>query len=388
MKKAEPMALPDIRPGDRKEKKPSRLLISAYNWLRAVVGAFHRVVLSLLPASMRHNRNASNILWVITATILLALTGFASSVLIWVYQHSECYSREAAVVWKEGAAHTMERTCPAVGYPTEQSTKTTSTTLKPPNICVTTLTDSQAAGGAWQRLVRCRNFDDVAVLTWPNHVAYARKHRYTIMDNSRLLDHSRPPAWSKILAVQDMFQHRHNRRRCEWVLWLDADTVIMNSSIKLESLIPADDNIHLIITTDRRFTANSGVWLIRNSEWSQQFLFDWWNSKGFVRAKGLSLSGDNDAFGYLVRERLGLSDNPTVQEAAAAASGDSPIRMPARCNMNSFAVVVPAEDDALNVTNAEWYLSDQWYHAGDFIAHASGIDQKAVGVQLLLKHAT
>jgi galactosyl transferase GMA12/MNN10 family len=174
--------------------------------------------------------------------------------------------------------------------------------------------------------------------------------------------------------------------------------VIMDSYRLVESLIPHDatsSDIDLIVTTDRRFTANSGVWLMRNSAWSRQFLEDWWNSKSFVRPNGLSLSGDNDAFGHLIRERLGLStvDVPTaLQLSTAIEATKSPIRFIARCNMNSFGVFVPkassrSRTNATNIQQEEWYLSDQWYHDGDFIAHASGVDQKAAAVQMLLKRA-
>jgi len=131
-------------------------------------------------------------------------------------------------------------------------------------------------------------------------------------------------------------------------------------------------------------------------------LRDWWNMKSWVRAKGLSLSGDNDAFGHLVRQRLGIEDGDhwTAETVTAAAQVHPHIRMPSRCRLNSFGVFVtdpglavggggtkqPFDNDKNK--KPEWYLSDQFYHDGDFIAHASGIDQKGVGVEFLLKRAT
>ena len=271
-------------------------------------------------------------------------------------------------------------------------------------------------------MASCRDFHSVATRTWPNQQRYAQRHGYTARENSALLDPSRPPAWSKIRAVQFMLDlvvvvpvlesssnepdsasasgrnaaaQRHYH--CDWVLWLDADVVIMNSSIPLESLIPVDPNIHLIVTADRRFTANSGVWLLRNSAWSRQFLQDWWELRSYVRPKGLSLSGDNDAFGHLVRQRLQLPEESwTAVQAADAAQIDPHIRMPARCNLNSFGVFVTniqESDPVIPMDKSEkklpeWYQSDLFYHAGDFIAHASGIDQKSLGVELLLQRAT
>jgi hypothetical protein len=82
-----------------------------------------------------------------------------------------------------------------------------------------------------------------------------------------------------------------------------------------------------------------------------------------VRAKGLSLQGDNDAFGHLVHQRLGLARDATEADAVAAATKH--IRMPALCNMNSFGVYV--KDGDSNSKGADWYLSDKFYHDGDFL---------------------
>jgi mannan polymerase II complex MNN10 subunit len=272
----------------------------------------------------------------------------------------------------------MKRVCPKVGYPTDPK----AVVVDPSRICLTTLKDNNGSPASFPFL-RCRNFDDVD--TFPNHEKYAKKHGYTIVDNSPLLDQSRPPAWSKILAVQAMMQDFN----CLWVMWLDADVLVMNSSIKIESLLPSEKDIDLIVTTDRRFTANSGVWIIRNSPWGREFLAEWWEMRHFVRPKGLSLSGDNDAFGHLVRKRVGMTKYPTEEEfQQVAMANSSRIRMPARCNFNSFGVFLSKALDLSSMDpKPEWYLSDKFYHDGDFIAHASGIDQKHVGIKLLLQRA-
>jgi galactosyl transferase GMA12/MNN10 family len=314
--------------------------------------------------------------------------------LIWTYQHFQCYTRESAIRWVEGPPHTTHRQCPSITqYQTllQYQENSLNAVQEPSKICITTLSDSAAPSANG---VRCRNFDNVSSMTWPNHVQYAQKHGYVVVDQSVLLDPSRPPAWSKIRAVQEMFASK--KYSCEWVLWLDADTVIMNSSILLESIIPhTNEKIDLIVTTDRRFTANSGVWLIRNSPWSIQFLKDWWSLKSFVRPSGLSLSGDNDAFGYLVRKIEPSFDNIPATALRESVDSDSKapshIRMIPRCRLNSFGAFVPftvSNQTVADVAKDEWYIhSDQWYYAGDFIAHASGIDQKDVGVELLLARA-
>jgi galactosyl transferase GMA12/MNN10 family len=376
--------------------------------LRGYFSFLRRIVLLLFSKLIRKDW-LSRHHWIVDGTTLFIAVGvsvlffgifihiFATRI-IWTYQHLQCFTRESAIRWTEGPSHTMDRQCPSITqYQTllqQQRKHSLNAVYDPSNICITTLSDSAVPRA---KGLRCRNFDNVSSRTWPNHLQYAQKHGYVAVDQSVLLDPSRPPAWSKIRAVQDMFSAK--KYSCEWVLWLDADTVIMNSSIPLESILPhVNENVDLVVTADRRFTANSGVWLIRNSLWSHQFLNDWWNLKSFVRPSGLSLSGDNDAFGYLVRKNepsLGteLSHLQLNKKLADVSSNAiSPIRMIPRCQMNSFGVFVPTTTSIqpiVDVSKEDWYIqSNQWYYAGDFIAHASGIDQKDVGVELLLARAT
>ncbi|GKY90439.1 hypothetical protein MPSEU_000017700 [Mayamaea pseudoterrestris] len=291
--------------------------------------------------------------------------------LFWVFHHFQCYHREHGIVWREAPIHGMTRTCPPPTYETIAATS-----AKPQNICLTTLTDRQSPS-LMQRMVRCRDFDALELISFPNQRAYASKHNYQWTDSSHMVDPSRPPAWSKILAVQHLLE----QQACDWVLWLDADVLVMNSNVRIERLLPSDPNVMLVATHDRKYTVNSGVWLIRNSAWSRQFLKNWWNLKSWVRRPGLSLSGDNAAFGHLV-------DQVLRKEAWR-------VQIPARCNMNSFGVflsetqyqniVVNGGADALN--KQEWYLSDQFYHQGDFIVHASGIDKKKEVLEMLLEKA-
>ena len=385
------------------------------------------------------------------------------STLLWTFKHAQCFTREAGVIWEEGPTHDLSRPCPSVNYATytqhEQSQQDTSkktsllsssssSSSSLPHICITTLTDEQSSSW-WQRTMRCRDFDRVGQLTWPNRQAYANKYGYTLVDYSQWIDGSRPPAWSKIKAVQSLLSsssssmsssssssystvsftkartesshnyyynnttlrnHRH-RPHCDWIFWMDADTVIMNSSIRIESFSPIDldnDNnnnkhasssssssssstIDLIVTMDRRFVANSGAWLLRaNSDWSRNFLQQWWDMNDWVRPHGYSLSGDNAAFGHLVEKQL---QNQQEEEKATTQENKNnkiKIQMVPRCTFNSFGVYVKKNRNRkvpVEQEEQEWYQSPNFYHKGDFVAHASGIDQKAEGIQMLLQKA-
>jgi hypothetical protein len=298
---------------------------------------------------------------------IMAACGILSFLGLWSFRHSQCYSREAGVHWKPAPIIDIPRPCPSPDYAVVADPHNTA---EKPVICLTTLTDRQSPS-VWQRLVRCRDFDGVARLSFPNLRAYAAKYGYRFTDASDLMDTSRPPAWSKILAVQKQLQAVKDDA-CDWVFWVDADIVVMNSTIDMKSFLPSDPAIDLLITMDRRLTANSGAWLIRNTDWSKSFLQTWWNMRSWVREPGLSLSGDNAAFGHLIEENMQRPDDA------------SRIRMAPRCTFNSFAVF-EKEGESSMMEDQDWYLSQNFYHRGDFMAHASGVDHKEACITMLLE---
>jgi mannan polymerase II complex MNN10 subunit len=252
------------------------------------------------------------------------------------------------------------------------------TTIRAPNtsqvqICLTTLTDE--ASKSWQtRYFGWRNFDGLLALTWDNKAAYARKHGYRLFDESAQLDRSRPASWSKIRAVQRLL----NEEGCDWVFWLDADTVVMNSLKRVEDFLPAAGmtEVDLLLAADDGGGYNAGVWLAKNTEWTRTFLQEWWDMQSFVKPPGLAKSGDNDALKHKTSQ-MGTTDV-------------SHLGVPPRCTFNSFArFVKPTEYEAIqqSLRDHDWYLDEASYHKGDLIAHAAGVDNKVETIRMLLEEA-
>ena len=293
---------------------------------------------------------------IICTTVVLAV--FAIHNVFKIYMGSR--------TWINAPCTYLERSCPAPQYdvlsPEEQDET---------RICLTTLTDSKSSS-LYQRVMRWRNFDAVLELSWDNKLKYAQKHGYSLYDASHLLDTSRPPAWSKIKAVQ----HQLESGDCDWVMWTDADTVIMNSDKKVEHFLPSDEDINLLVGSDNGGGYNSGVFLFKNTDWSRQFLQKWWDMKAYVNPTGISLSGDNHAMKDLLR------DLPEFDKNVAS---------PPRCNLNSFAKFYPVSESlqaAENMEEKDWYMSESYYHKSDLIAHCAGIDNKDNCIRLLLAEAT
>jgi len=300
-----------------------------------------------------------------------------------------CYSLWASHRrWINAPITYMHRQCPAPEYPIlDLSTATTSSTnnndktnnqkkQRQPKICMTTLTD-QKSPSKFQRFMRWRNYDGILDLTWNNKKRYADKHGYHLHDGSIHIDTSRPPAWSKVKAVQYLLQNK--QLACDWVMWTDADTVIMNSRIAVTDFLPAADSPHdLLVASDKGGGYNSGVFLFRNTAWSHGWLEQWWSMKGFVRPPGLSLSGDNAAMKALLAN---MHKDKTF---------DAHVLSPPRCTFNSFAHFLTLGQSIKILDHLEeqdWYLDNEHYHKGDFIAHIPGVDNKVEALKLLLQEA-
>jgi hypothetical protein len=67
-------------------------------------------------------------------------------------------------------------------------------------------------------------------------------------------------------------------------MWMDADLIITDMGYSMEDIIRThahDDDTHIIISSERHAAtgvANTGCFLIRNSQWSRDFLAHWWEN--------------------------------------------------------------------------------------------------------------
>lgn len=115
---------------------------------------------------------------------------------------------------------------------------------------------------------------------------YAELHGYDFVLELRHLDKSRPIPWSKIKIIERLLTDY------DWVCWMDADAIVMNTAIRLEEII--DPNYHVMICQDLAINAvNSGVLLVRNCPASYEFLkriynytqfinHPWWEQQGII----------------------------------------------------------------------------------------------------------
>jgi len=220
-------------------------------------------------------------------------------------------------------------------------------------IAIVTLADTRPSSQA-----AARNFRGVLDATWPNRVKFGELHGYSILNASSLLSDERPPSWSKILAVQNHLPEY------TWILWMDADSIVTNMQVQLEDVLPSrSSSLDLVITKDAG-GYNAGVWAIRSSAWSRDFLEQWWALSEFVRPRspGETKSGDNDALKHLMANM----DRDELHTHVGIAP---------QCAFNSY-LWHGSLRNYFRFLLQPGAIARGMYKSGDFILHLAGIDDK------------
>ncbi len=114
------------------------------------------------------------------------------------------------------------------------------------------------------------NIRALAELTNPSKEAYCRRWGYDFICHEGTLDPSRPPAWSKIRLLLE------NLGDYDWLYWLDADALVMNPEVALESF--CDERYSLVVAQLEEkdlfgdLHLNTGSFFVRNDEWGRRIL--------------------------------------------------------------------------------------------------------------------
>ncbi|CAK1356716.1 unnamed protein product [Cercospora beticola] len=117
-------------------------------------------------------------------------------------------------------------------------------------------------------------------LALQTHLNYNNLHSYpTHLLSQPIL----PGLWTKESYLLEILLHElakpDRSTRLSWLVWFDADTIIMNNRIPLETFLPPDDQepkgfaheIQMLYTRDWN-GLNNGVFFLRVSQWSVEFL--------------------------------------------------------------------------------------------------------------------
>lgn len=120
--------------------------------------------------------------------------------------------------------------------------------------------------------------DHLLLRFFKNKVDYCRIHGMDIYYNTALLHPKMFTFWAKIPLVRAaMVAHPE----CEWIWWVDSDAIFTDMEFELPLRKYAAHHLvvhgwrHLVYEKKSWTSLNAGVFLIRNSQWSMEFLEVW-----------------------------------------------------------------------------------------------------------------
>jgi hypothetical protein len=123
-----------------------------------------------------------------------------------------------------------------------------------------------------------RHAADLLALSLPTFMQYAQRHGYELVVGTAD-SHGRPAAWGKIPFLRRLLESY------EFVLWIDADAIILDTTTDIETVIPADAFQALVVTTlepGRGSCPCTGVWALRAGPRAQKFLATAWEQVDLI----------------------------------------------------------------------------------------------------------
>ncbi|CAJ1327159.1 unnamed protein product [Effrenium voratum] len=241
----------------------------------------------------------------------------------------------------------------------------------------------------------------VRVIGTENHQIYTQIHGYDlyqITDKAQILpnaagqmdinDGRHKPFFWKVNAVKNVMEQQPSY---DWVLWIDCDAFFMEPGRTIDSVIhmyaanasaaselgprrfdedlatqalrsrvlpPKPAEVSLIVATDSS-GINNGVWLMRNSPWSHDFLIRWWHSE-ILQGPG---ENHNCSDQSTMQHQLLYETSMAVDDAWDSVNAPiwvPEVRVAAQEHLQSFHAATAA-----TVASREW-------QEGDFIKHHPG----------------
>lgn len=108
-----------------------------------------------------------------------------------------------------------------------------------------------------------------------NILAYCNVYDYAFIVYDEVFNDDVSPCWNKIPAIMN------NLQKYDYLVWIDADAIINNFNISIESIIDLSPGKDLYLCEDvvmETECINSGIMIIKNTEWTIDIFNKTWNS--------------------------------------------------------------------------------------------------------------
>lgn len=105
-----------------------------------------------------------------------------------------------------------------------------------------------------------------------NKILYSEKYGYDFIEDESVYDGGEKGIpWYKLLLILKYLD------KYDYIVWMDADLLIMNNEIKLEDIISKYSEYSIICGSCSRMI-NTGMLFVKNNDFSKQFLVDVFNN--------------------------------------------------------------------------------------------------------------
>lgn len=103
-------------------------------------------------------------------------------------------------------------------------------------------------------------------------IEYCNKHKYDYIEDESVVDWSRPLQWAKILLILKYLPEY------DYVVWIDADTLIMNPEVRLEERIDRllGPEKEVMYTTGHSWV-NNGIIFVKNTQFMREYFQEVYN---------------------------------------------------------------------------------------------------------------
>ena len=113
------------------------------------------------------------------------------------------------------------------------------------------------------------------------NAAYAERQGYPFYVLSPATGHEYEPRdqrWNRVKILSEMLEM--TEPTYDYVVWLDADLVITDMNYSLQDVVAAAGGADITISAERHAAtgvANTGCFVVRNTQWSRAWLQRWWD---------------------------------------------------------------------------------------------------------------
>lgn len=159
---------------------------------------------------------------------------------------------------------------------------------------------------------------DYASYSFAVNAAYAERNNYYIVmyDEHTHNYEAADSRWNKVKILERSLDYpilMGDNVDMDYVVWVDADFIFLDFSLRLEQIAPEYPKAHIIMSAEHAGSTtliNSGCIIVRNSRWSRTFLNEWWE------LADRRLYSDQEQFDLLFEKRRREAIRSGVQPSA------------------------------------------------------------------------